>query len=415
MTPRSNLLWQFLGGGLSKAFIFLFYILLPLSIGVEEYGKLSFALATFFIVVQPILEMGLDMVIAKWVSRGRHGVLGQALVLRITAAFLAAPLALAASFILPLDRTVLFLLLPYFVVSALQNLLFAFFRGIEDMRREAFILPLEKCSALVLLPLLSLLGITRAPLGATALLCSVLIGAPILLATSRPYLRRAFSKGALTDILPYRDLLKEGVALGGVTFLWLIYFRVDSVMLGVMRGDLEVGIYNVAYKILEGLLFVPSTIMIVSFPKLAKRERFAEAFAALLFLLGLLGLAASAALYFIAPTLIRIVFGAAFSPSAAVLQTLSLALPPLFIGHLTTQSLVALDLNKRYLLVASLGAFLNILLNSLLIPWLGAVGAAWATVATEVCVTLLCGYFLWKARPDVLNISAQIAALKINL
>jgi len=157
---------------------------------------------------------------------------------------------------------------------------------------------------------------------------------------------------------------------------------------------------------------VPATIMIVSFPTLAKRERFAEAFATLLFLLGALGLAASAAIYFVAPSLIRIVFGAAFSPSAAVLQTLSLALPPLFIGHLTTQSLVALDLNKRYLLVASLGAFLNVLLNSVLIPWLGAVGAAWATVATEVCVTLLCAYFLWKARPDVLSISAQIAAFQ---
>jgi len=145
--------------------------------------------------------------------------------LRIMAVSLAAPLALAASFILPLDRTVLFLLLPYFVVSALQNLLFAFFRGIEDMRREALILPLEKCAALILLPLLSLLGITHASLGATALLCSVLIGASVLLATSTPNLQRAFVKGAATGTLPYRDLLKEGVALGAVTFLWLIYFR----------------------------------------------------------------------------------------------------------------------------------------------------------------------------------------------
>jgi O-antigen/teichoic acid export membrane protein len=215
-----------------------------------------------------------------------------------------------------------------------------------------------------------------------------------------------------TKILSYNGLLKEGIILGGVTFLWLIYFRVDSLMLGIMRGDLEVGMYNIAYKIMEGVFFIPGIIMIVSFPKLVKRERFKEVFAKLLFILGGVGLVASIILYLFSSSLIRLIYTQEFFGSITVLQILSLTILPVFLGHLTTQSLVALDLSRLYLLVAFVGALLNIFLNYLFIPPLGAVGAAWATVATETLIVLLCGYFIWKRKPDTLSFSSSIVAVK---
>lgn len=411
MPTHSNLVWQFLGHGVSKGFIFLFYILLPLSIGIEEYGQFSFALAISFIVIQPTLELGLDLVVAKWVSRGRSEVFKKAFLLRMTAAALAAILSLTLPFFISVDSLLLLLMFAYLLLSSLQNLLFALYRGLEDMRRESLILPLEKCSAVILLLLLPLFGIRHASLGAAALLLSVFFGGSILVLSSKHDVARALSAPPHPSGPQASTLLREGLALGAVTFLWLVYFRIDSVMLGVMRGDFEVGIYNVAYKILEGLLFIPSTIMIVFFPKLAKREQFDETFGQLLLLLGALGLAISTFLYLASASLIRIIFGPQFSASAPVLQTLALVLLPVFFGHLTTQSLVALDLSQRYLIVASLGALLNVLLNLLLIPSLGAVGAAWATVGTEAFVTLLCVYFLWKVRPQVLHISSHAAAV----
>ncbi len=412
MTPRSNLLWQFLGHGLSRGFAFLFYLLLPLAIGIEAYGQFAFALAASLIIVQPVIELGLDMVVAKWVARGEQEVFRKGLFLRATAALLAIPLVLTASRLLPVNKIVLLLLFPYFLLGSLQNLVFAFFRGLEDMRRESLTLPLEKCSALGLLFFLPYLGVTGAPLGGAALLGSVLLGTSALLAASTRHLHRAITTVPAGEAPRYSDMLKEGSTLGVIAFLWLLYFRIDSVMLGVMRGDFDVGIYNVAYKLLEGSLFIPSTIMIVFFPTLAKQQRFKEVFGQLLLLLGTLGLGACVALYLASPSLIRTIFGPRFSESAAVLQTLSLALPSVFVGHLTTQSLVALDSTRRYLLVASLGTLLNILLNFLLIPSLGPVGAAWATVATEAFVTLLSGYLLWKTQPDVLTIGSPVAAVK---
>jgi len=403
MKTIKNLSWQFFGQGIGKVSIFLFYVLLPLSIGLEEYGKFSFALALSFIIVQPIVEMGLDIIIAKWVSRGKVDVVKKAFIVRVIAAFTALPLLFIVSFFLRVDRGALFLLFPYFVVISFQNVIFSFFRGIENMKLEGIIVPVQKISALVLLFVFGFLGFRNALLGSISLLCSALLGIAFLFWISRQDVKAIVK--SKTNFFTYHDLIKEGVILGGVTFLWLIYFRIDTVMLGMMRGDMEVGVYNVAYRIMEGVFFIPSIIMIVFFPMLAKRDRFKEIFGKLLFILGGIGLGISIALYLFSPGLIRLIYGPEFFGAIAVLQTLALVILPVFLGHLTTQSLVALDLNKHYLVVALLGAGLNIILNYFLIPLRGAVGAARATLVTEIFVTLLCGYFVLRREPDALRSS----------
>src|SRR5690242_2105429 len=88
MNLTKNLLWQFSGQGTGKVFMFLFYILLPIFIGAEEYGKFAYALAVATVVVQPIVEMGMDMVIVKWVSRGKLEVVSKAFHIRAITALI---------------------------------------------------------------------------------------------------------------------------------------------------------------------------------------------------------------------------------------------------------------------------------------------------------------------------------------
>ena len=407
MKTSKNLLWQFFGQGIGKASLFLFYLLLPLSIGLKEYGKFSFSLALSFIFVQPLVEMGFDIIIAKWVSRGKLDVVKKAFIIRIIAALTAFPLLFIASLFLKVDRGALFLLFPYFVVISFQNVIFSFFRGIENMKIEGIIVPLQKTSTLILLFFFGFLGYKNALLGSMTLLGSAFLGMALLLVISRQQVKEIFK--SKIDFLKYNGLIKEGVIMGGVAFFWLIYFRIDSVMLGMMRGDEEVGIYNIAYKIMEGSFFLPGIIMIVFFPMLAKRDRFKEIFGKLLFILGGIGLGTSIAVYLFSPGLIKLIYGPKFFGSIAVLQTLAFVILPVFLGHLMTQSLVALDLHKPYLVVALLGAGLNIILNYFLIPLRGAVGAAWATLFTEIFITALCGYFVLRREPEALRFSITAA------
>jgi O-antigen/teichoic acid export membrane protein len=216
----------------------------------------------------------------------------------------------------------------------------------------------------------------------------------------------------------YTELIKEGITLGGVVFLWLIYFRIDSVMLGYMRGDVEVGVYNVAYKIMEGIFFIPSMIMLVFYPKLVKSAMFEDIFRKLLVILGVIGVISSLLLYVLSSGIINLIYGPNFIGSIPVLRTLSLVLLPVFLGHLITQSLVALDMNRAYLLVAFIGVLINISLNFVLIPSFGANGAAWATLITEAIIVLFCAYFVWRRKPAALNYRSfdfSIRALLSNL
>jgi O-antigen/teichoic acid export membrane protein len=407
MKTLKNLSWQFFGQGIGKASIFLFYLLLPLSIGLQEYGKFSFALAVSFIIVQPLVEMGLDIIIAKWVSRGKVDVVKKAFIIRVITSFIALALLCIVSLFLKVDRGALFLLFPYFVLIAFQYVIFSFFRGIENMKLEGLIVLVQKISVLVLLFVLGFLGFKNALLGSLTLLCSAFFGGAILLVISRQQVKEIIK--SKTDFLGYNDLIKEGIVLGGVAFLWVIYFRVDTVMLGMMRDNVDVGLYNVAYRIMEGIFFLPSIIMIVFFPMLAKSDRFKEIFGKLLFIFGGSGLGASIALYLFSPGLIKLIYGPNFFGSIAVLQTLALVILPVFLGYLTTTSLVALDLHKVYLLVALLGAVLNIILNYFFIPLRGAVGAAGATLVTEIFVTALCGYFVLMREPEALRSSLTAA------
>jgi O-antigen/teichoic acid export membrane protein len=304
---------------------------------------------------------------------------------------------------LSVDNVVIFSLFFYFAIIALQNVAFSFFRGIEDMRLEGLINPLQKLSALLFLFILPFFGLRNAQLGSAALLLSVLFGSFVLFIVSQQGFRKYYQKTKTSHSLLYNELIKEGITLGGVVFLWLIYFRIDSVMLGYMRGDVEVGVYNVAYKIMEGIFFIPSMIMLAFFPKLVKPVMFEDIFRKLFLILGMIGIISSLLLYVFSARIISLIYGPEFIRAIPVLRTLSLVLLPVFLGHLITQSLVALDLNRAYLLVAFIGVLFNISLNFYLIPLFGALGAAWATLITEALIVLFCSYFVWRIKPLALS------------
>ena len=113
-------------------------------------------------------------------------------------------------------------------------------------------------------------------------------------------------------------------------------------------------------------------------------------------LLTLSGIAGGAVVLLLAESLILWFFAAEFQNSADILKILAFAIPLVFWGYLMTQSLVALDHNRIYLLITASGLLLNVLLNFWLIPGYGASGAAIATVITEALMPLSCFLMILK-------------------
>ena len=59
-----------MGQILAKSSLLLFHILFANFVGAKEYGEFSFVFVAGIIILQPSLDMGLNQLITKWVSRG---------------------------------------------------------------------------------------------------------------------------------------------------------------------------------------------------------------------------------------------------------------------------------------------------------------------------------------------------------
>lgn len=191
----------------------------------------------------------------------------------------------------------------------------------------------------------------------------------------------------------WKSILKVSWPLGLLLVLNTIYFRIDMVMLPIWRGADEVGLYALAYRLIENLLFFPAMFGGLLLPQISRyiKEQASSKIQQLL----QEGLRVTA----VAVTLIVVLLitksreitilagGSEFAPAASLVQILTLALACMFFGNLFGFTLVAQGKSKfLVMLYAGLVVF-NILANSLTIPVYGAIAAAWVTVATELIAT----------------------------
>jgi O-antigen/teichoic acid export membrane protein len=199
-----------------------------------------------------------------------------------------------------------------------------------------------------------------------------------------PTIDWALAKAALSQSLP--------LWVGGI--FSMLYFKVDTLFVRSLAGDAELGVYGAAFKVFEGAMILPSILLSVTFPRLARahgdalaQRRLERHLAALLFGTGLM----VGAVCFLGGTpIVRLLFGARFRDAVFSLRVLAMGIPLLFLNYGLTHFLIARDLGKitQWASITMLG--LNVLLDMTLIPRGGGVGAAWATVLTELGLTVWC-------------------------
>lgn len=175
-----------------------------------------------------------------------------------------------------------------------------------------------------------------------------------------------------------------------------IYVHLDAVMLGFMKSDEVVGYYDAAVKIRQVLLSIVTALGAVLLPRVSyyiqKGEK--EAFKrvtnkAMNFVILL---ACPLTIYFILFAREGILFlsGPAYENSIMPMQVI---MPTLVLVGITNilgiQVLVPLGREKVVLYSEIAGAVIDCIINALLIPSLGAVGAAIGTLLAEIAVMIV--------------------------
>ncbi|MBI2064019.1 MAG: oligosaccharide flippase family protein [Candidatus Yanofskybacteria bacterium] len=82
--------------------------------------------------------------------------------------------------------------------------------------------------------------------------------------------RRMIKVKPIIDLAYFRHALKTALPIAISLVLVLIYFKLDTVMLSIMKPAHDVGIYSVAYKVLEAVIFLPAIYIGLVMPLLSR-------------------------------------------------------------------------------------------------------------------------------------------------
>ncbi len=211
------------------------------------------------------------------------------------------------------------------------------------------------------------------------------------------------SASAKTDMFrPWRHM-KAVAVFFAMSCSVVIYTNLDTVMLGFMRGDAEVGYYNAAVKIKTVLVSVVASLGSVLLPRVSyyaeqgMREEFEQLGRRALKFVILA--AAPAAVFFMifADRAIGILAGPAYM---AAVPAMRIIMPTVLLIGITNilgiQILVPLGRERAVLASEVAGALVDLVLNLLLIPEYGAAGAAWGTLAAETVVLAVQVAAVWR-------------------
>jgi O-antigen/teichoic acid export membrane protein len=192
----------------------------------------------------------------------------------------------------------------------------------------------------------------------------------------------------------WRSLSRVALPLGIASVLITVYYQIDQVLLLQIAGPRETGIYSAAYRILAPLLFFPTAVMSAFFPVLsavhredpARIRRLVQICAETMAVIGVPALAGSFAL---SGEFVSLLYGSGYARTAALIPILMIAFVSICFGSLAGYMAPILQLQWRLAFYSGAGAVANVVLNLVLIPRYGALGSAWATVATEILTMLL--------------------------
>ena len=203
------------------------------------------------------------------------------------------------------------------------------------------------------------------------------------------------------DFQYWKQIIKTTLPIAVSIVLTMIYFKIDSIFLSLPiinkyspNPMADVGIYSIAYKILEGLIFFPAMFVGLIMPLLSNnafvdREKFKRVFQKTLDILIIFIVPLVIGLLMLSLPIVILVGGAGFDESAPVLNVLTLAVGLIFLGNLFGNSIIALNRQKTGAWIYFAGMILNIVTNLIFIPKYRCLGAAWTTAATEFLVTVL--------------------------
>lgn len=190
----------------------------------------------------------------------------------------------------------------------------------------------------------------------------------------------------------YKKVIRYGTYLILVNIAALIIGYIDIISITYFRNLTEVGYYNIALPTAYSLLFFSSAIFAVLLPMSSElrarkdRKRLNEG-VSLLYRYALLIVLPFVLMFFMfSKEIINILFGAKYLPAQPALSILSIGVLFYIFSNINNTLFYSFDKPKTASKVSFVGAGFNLVINLILVPQIGFVGAA---ISSAVCFFIM--------------------------
>ncbi|MFA4995818.1 MAG: flippase [Patescibacteria group bacterium] len=408
----SNTLVQIIGRMLVMVMALISTKLITNYLGPEGTGFYT-TIVTYFNFIIVIADFGLFSVAVREVSKDYSNykkILGNIFYIRLISALIATIIAVIIIFFTkyPTEIKNGVLIASLFPIFNLTGSVYDMFLQVKlEMKKVAIAEIISKIIALagVIIAVAFNLGIY------------IIITTVSLAAVSNFLIKMLISKKQLPlnfrydkSILPH--FIKMSVPLGIVFIVNNIYFKVDSLMLFYYKGAADVGIYAVAYRVLETTLFAGSYLTSSLKPLLSvsvenDKEKTTRALKQGTNFLFFMALTISIICITFPKEIILFLSNEEFIKGANVTIILGFATIFIYLGGMFGEIMIAKDMRRTMLKISGFILLFNVALNMYLIPRYGFIGAAYATLISEVVLLAIS----WNVAKKATEISLDWARI----
>jgi len=370
-----------------KALSFIYFIFFARIIGVENTGKLSFALS-FTTIFAMLMDFGLSQVLIRESARDKKAAekylantLGWKLLLSL---IIYGAIILIINWLNypPLTKQLVYIAAIVMLIDSFALSFFSILRGYQDLKFESLGVILNQGAVMICGFIVLWLN-----WGLVALISVYLIGSGLNLLISYSALKFKYR-------LPFRinfnfqffkTMLVLALPFGIAAFFIRIYSTIDTILLSKLADDRAVGLYSVAYKITFALQFIGVAFSASIYPAFCHyyanaKELLSKTFTKSLHYLLLLSLPISVGAILMADKLIGPIFGAEYAPAGPALQLMMAALVFIFLSFPVGALLNACNKQTRNTINLAIVAIFSVIANLILIPLWSYVGSALATL-----------------------------------
>lgn len=405
-------------------------------VGAETYG-MYFALFNFTFLFNIALDMGITNFNNRSVAR-RNDFLKESFArifsLKIILFFFYFVLMLLTGILIGYDAPHIKMLVPLLINQFLASFILYLRSNISGLllfKTDSLLSVIDRLIMIVFCSILLWGNVTSKPFQITWFIYIQTFAYAItcLLALAIVIRKSAFHK-PFVDFAFFKSILLQSLPFAVLHLFTSIHNRIDTVLIErimpIETGAAQAGIYASAYRLLDAGIIVAYLMSVICMPlfsnMIAKKQKVNEIVKTSFILLYIYGLIIAVASFVYNQELMDLLYVKHVSESAAVFQVLMLSIFPIVLTYIFGSLLTANGNLKQLNIIAITGVCINVCLNLLLIPRLGAMGSAIASLVTQTFIIVVEMYiainkFQFKIeRPFIFKISIfTLGVILINV